>query len=131
MKQKILTMLSVSLSLWVTKADAQEKILVDNDKMKVTEYISEPGKDVCGPGKHSHKEHLTILLTDAKVKMVREDGTLTTEAYAADRHQYTITQNGKSEQIPTDGTFWMNGSTHTVTNQGQQPIKLIIVEMKQ
>lgn len=130
MKQKTLTMLFVSLSFLVMKADAQEKVLIDNDKMKVTEYISEPGKDVCGPGKHSHKEHLTILLTDANVEMVKDDGTVTAEAYAAALHQYTITQNGKSEQIPADGTFWVKGSTHTVINKGKLPIKLMIVELK-
>jgi|SRR6218665_307141 len=131
MKQKTLTMLSVIFSILATRANAQEKVLVDNDKIKITEYISQPGKDVCGTGKHAHKEHATILLTDANVKSVRDDGTIENEAYNVARHQYTVTRNGKTEQIPTEGTFWAEGATHTVVNTGKQPIKLLIVETKQ
>ena len=41
------------------------KVVFENDKVKVTEYASTPGKDVCGKGKHSHAAHLSIFLTEA------------------------------------------------------------------
>lgn len=131
MTQKFFITFSIALFLFAKQVNAQEKVLVDNAKIKVTEYISQPGQDVCGPGKHTHKEHLTILLTDAKVKMTRNDGTIEDEAFSKDRHQLTVTTNGKSDQITTDGTFWAEGTTHTVINTGKQPIKLLIVETKQ
>ena len=50
------------------------KTILENDKVKVTEYISTPGKDVCGKGMHTHAPHLSILLTDAKVTVTTPDG---------------------------------------------------------
>src|SRR5882757_7316665 len=48
-----------------TPGDAPEtKVLIDNDKIKVTEYTSQPGQEVCGQGQHTHADHTTILLTD-------------------------------------------------------------------
>ena len=29
-------------------------VILENDQLKVTEYVSNPGNDVCGAGKHSH-----------------------------------------------------------------------------
>ena len=39
------------------------KVILENDKLKVTEYTTTPGKDVCGKGNHTHGPHLSILLT--------------------------------------------------------------------
>ena len=50
------------------------KVVFENDKVKVTEYASTPGKDVCGKGKHSHAAHLSIFLTEANVKLIMPDG---------------------------------------------------------
>jgi len=50
------------------------KVILENDKLKVTEYTSTPGKDVCGKGKHTHAPHLSILLTDAIVRQTTPDG---------------------------------------------------------
>ena len=50
------------------------KAILENEKVKVTEYISTPGKDVCGKGMHTHVPHLSILLTDAKVTVTTPDG---------------------------------------------------------
>ena len=51
-----------------------EKVLFENNKMKVTEYISSPGKDVCGKGKHSHGPHLDIAITDITGVEIGKDG---------------------------------------------------------
>ena len=50
------------------------KVILENDKLKVTEYVSNPGKDICGKGKHTHAPHLSILLTDATVTVTPLDG---------------------------------------------------------
>lgn len=50
------------------------KVILENDKVKVTEYVSNPGKDICGNGKHTHAPHLCILLTNANVSVTSPDG---------------------------------------------------------
>jgi len=53
-------------------ADA-EKIILDNSKMKVTEFVSIPGGNVCGKNSHTHGPHLTVILTDAEVELIMPD----------------------------------------------------------
>ncbi|MBC7935385.1 MAG: hypothetical protein H7Y86_08545 [Rhizobacter sp.] len=121
----------IVLFLGVSQARAQQsKVLVDNEKLKVTEYLSEPGKDVCGMGKHSHGEHLTILPGDANVKTTNADGSIQTENYSAEKHSLTIIKNGVTQQITTDGTFWIPADTHTVINTGNKTLKCYIIETK-
>ncbi len=89
------------------------KVILDNHKVRVTEYSSTPGKDICGKGKHSHIPHLSILLTDAKVTVTTEDG--------------------KSSEVDVKAgtTFWSEAETHIVINSGRFPAKAYIVELKQ
>ncbi|RPI70300.1 MAG: hypothetical protein EHM47_12350 [Ignavibacteriales bacterium] len=88
------------------------KLLLENDKMIVTEYVSNPGKDMCGIGKHSHNPHLTILLTDATVLLTTEDG--------------------KSQNIEAKAgaTFWSDYETHSVINTGGKVVKAFLIEPK-
>jgi len=112
-------------------ANAQTaKVLVDNDKVKVTEYTSQPGNDVCGKGRHSHQGHVNILLTDAKVKVTNANGETEIENYSMANKTYTVTKNGKTETIPAESAFWAEGDTHTVTNVGKKPMKFYLVETK-
>jgi len=92
--------------------ETQPKVTVDNSKVKVTQYYSMPGKDVCGKGKHSHPAHLTVLLTDAKVTITDESGKVSTQI------------------VPAGTTFWSAAGTHEVVNSGKMPIKLLIIETK-
>jgi hypothetical protein len=89
------------------------RLLLENDKLKVTEYVSNPAKDVCGLGKHDHNPHLTILLTDASVMLTTEDG--------------------KSQNIEAKAgsTFWSNKEIHTAINNGDKVIRVILVEPKE
>ncbi len=89
-----------------------EKLILENKKIKVTEFDSEPGYDVCGPGKHSHPAHLTVLLTDAEVTVTLPDGK-------------TIQQ-----KAPAGAAFWSEAETHTVVNNGNKPVKSYIIETK-
>jgi hypothetical protein len=124
--------LTLVLGLGALQVNAQQtKVLIDNEKLKVTEYISQPGKDVCGAGMHTHQDHATILTGDAKVKTTKADGTAEVETYSAAKHVYNVARNGKTESIPTDGTFWVKGATHSVINISDKPLKFYIVETKQ
>lgn len=88
------------------------KVILENDKLKVTEYSSTPGKDICGKGKHSHAPHLSILLTDAIVRLT--------------------TAEGKTQDfdLKSGTTFWSEAETHIAINNGNKPAKVYLVEIK-
>lgn len=106
------------------------KVLIDNDQMKLTEYTSKPGESVCGEGRHTHGDHATILLTDAKVKTVQADNTTLIETYSAGKHSYSVLQDGKTTVMTTDGSFWAKAATHQVTNIGNNVMRFYIIETK-
>ena len=88
------------------------KVIIDNENVKVTSLESNPGKDICGLGKHSHGAHLTVLLTDANITITTPDGKVTSQKAAAGT------------------TFWSEPETHTVVNSGTSLIKAQIIEYK-
>ena len=87
-------------------------VVLENDQLKVTEYVSNPGKDVCGLGKHSHPAHLSILLTDASVKLTSADGKI------------------QDVKLDAGTAFWSEPETHMVVNNGDKPVKVYLVELK-
>ena len=88
------------------------KVILENDKLKVTEYTSTPGKDVCGKGKHTHAPHLSILLTDAKVTVTTLDGK--TQIF----------------DVTAGTVFWSEAETHIAINSGSKIAKAYLVELK-
>ena len=88
------------------------KVILENDKVKVTEYVSNPGKDVCGKGKHTHGPHLSILLTDAKVTVTTADG------------------KTQMVNVKAGTAFWSEAETHIVINSGSKIVRAYIVEVK-
>lgn len=87
-------------------------VILENDKVKVTEFVSAPGGDACGKGKHSHNERLVIAITDASIKLTTEDGK---------------TQN---LDLKSGTAFWGGTETHSVVNSGKEPAKFYAVEVK-
>ncbi|MBS1486589.1 MAG: hypothetical protein JST43_03300 [Bacteroidetes bacterium] len=88
------------------------KVILNNEKVKVTEFESQPNKDICGLGMHTHPAHLTILLTEATVTVTLPNGK-------------TFTQ-----KQPAGTTFWSEAETHTVINSGKGVAKAQIIEYK-
>lgn len=88
------------------------KVILENDKVKVTEYVSNPGKDICGKGKHTHAPHLSILLTDANVTVTTPDG------------------NTQIFDLKAGAAFWSEAETHIAINSGSKIAKAYIVEVK-
>ncbi len=101
-----------SKSQTITSAKDTIRVLFENDKMVVTEYVSTPGKDVCGIGKHSHKAHLTIMLTDATVKLMKDN------------------EKPQTINLNAGDVFWSEAETHMVVNRGTKPTRVYIVEPK-
>jgi hypothetical protein len=88
------------------------KVILENDKVKVTEYLSNPGKDICGKGKHTHASHLSILFTDAKATVTTPDGK--TQIF----------------DLKAGTAFWSEAETHIAINSGSKIAKAYIVELK-
>jgi hypothetical protein len=88
------------------------KMVLENDKLKVVEYASTPGKDVCGKGMHSHAPHLTIFLTDAVVKLTTTDGKV------------------QDFDLKAGTTLWSEADTHIAVNNGSKPAKVYLIEVK-
>lgn len=50
------------------------KVVFENDQIRVLEYRSKPGLGICGQGRHFHPAHLTMQISDAKVRVTLENG---------------------------------------------------------
>ncbi len=88
------------------------KVVFENDRVRVLEYVSRPGLGICGRGKHSHPPHLNVLLTDAKAKITTADGK-------------TFVGENKAGDV-----FWEDAVTHTVENIGGTGVRAYMVELK-
>ncbi len=97
-----------------TKIDPKSyRVAFENDKVRVLEFRARPGTGICGVGRHSHPEHLTIVLTDAKARVTLENG------------KQLIAEN-KAGDI-----FWSPAETHSVENDGKADVHTYIVEIKE
>ena len=95
-------------------SESGEKVIIDNDKIKVVEHVSQPKGDVCGLGMHHHEPHLTIVLSDAKVRITPENG------------------EPQEMEVKSGTSIWFDAAeTHSVSNIGNQPTKMILVYLKE
>jgi quercetin dioxygenase-like cupin family protein len=88
------------------------RVVLENDKVRVLEYIARPGLGVCGSGVHSHPDHVSILLTDAKMRVVGDDG----KPFVTD--------------VKAGDVIWEPASTHEVENIGGRNSRVLMVEIK-
>jgi hypothetical protein len=103
---------AVSAQDAVKVAPRNYRVAFENDRVRVLEYYSRPGLGLCGQGRHSHPAHLTVSLTDAKAKVLLEDGRVIV-----------------AENKPGD-MFWAPAETHTVENIGKKDARAYVVELK-
>jgi hypothetical protein len=87
------------------------KVLFENERLRLLEYTGKPGLGVCGQGRHYHPAHLTIPLTDAKVKVVVDGKTIAAEGKAGE-------------------PFWEPEVWHSVENAGVADTRTYLVELK-
>jgi hypothetical protein len=88
------------------------RVLLENDRVRVLEYVSQPKGGVCGVDRHSHPPHVTIILEAARDRVTSGDG----KAEVAD--------------LKVGDVFWSDAETHTDVNIGTTESKLIVVELK-
>ena len=87
------------------------RVGLDNDEMRVLDFVSRPGMGVCGSGVHSHPPHLTVALSDCRVR-VKENG------------KDFIAENKIGD------VFWSPAVTHETENVTGREVRALIVEMK-
>lgn len=90
-----------------------DKVILDNDRMKVIEHSSVPQGSVCGEGMHYHEPHLTVVLTDAKVIITSEGG------------------ETQEVEVESGTSLWFDSETHSVINMGENPTKMLLIYPKQ
>ena len=120
-RREILALLAALTGGAATGAAAQDaakinprsyRVAFENDKIRVLEFVSKPGLGVCGQGRHSHPQHLTIVLTNGKVKARNAEGKV-------DVHE------AKAGHM-----FWSPAETHEVENVGGRDMRSYMVEYK-
>lgn len=93
--------------------DGSGKVVLDNDKLEVVEYVGQPQGNVCGIGEHHHDAHLTVALNDAEVLLTSLEG-----------EQQTV-------EIPSGAAIWFEAGTHSVKNEGNKETKFLLVYLKE
>lgn len=91
-------------------ATAEDKVLFENDRVRVIEVNYAPGTT---HEMHSHPDHVIYALGDAKVRMTGEDG------------------RSAEVDIKKGGTRWQPAVTHKTENIGTTPISVVLVELKE
>lgn len=87
------------------------RVVMENEFTRVLEFVSRPGTGVCGIGKHSHPAHLTVCLSDAKVRVTLADGR---QIEAANKFGDVV---------------WNEAETHTTENIAG-PMRALLIEFK-
>lgn len=96
-----------------TKADPRGyRVVLENDQVRVLEYIGKPRLGVCGQGMHSHPDHVTVVLSDVKAKVTLPDGNMFI-----------------AQSKPGDVLFEPAGK-HSVENIGGRDARSLLIELK-
>lgn len=103
---------SIAFGQTVDASGQSKEVVLNNNELKVVKFVSRPKGNVCGIGMHHHAPHLTVALTDAKVK-ITDSG-------------------GKSQEvtIKSGAAIWFEAETHAVINTGNKPTKFLLVYLK-
>jgi quercetin dioxygenase-like cupin family protein len=120
-RREILTMLAavgVTGSLPAPAQDAAKinprsyKVLFENSRVRVLEYLGKPGLGVCGQGRHYHPEHLTIAASGGKMKIAGEDGKV------------------QVHDVPPGSVFFAPAEVHEIENIGGRNVHAYLIEFK-
>ena len=88
------------------------RVVLENDKLRVLEFVSRPGMGVCGTGIHSHPAHLSVALSASKVRVKTSDG----KSFV-----------GESK---LGDVFWSEAETHETENISGKDARALMVELK-
>ncbi len=101
---------AVALAQDPVKLDpVRNKLLFENDRVRVYEVTSPPGNTL---EMHSHPAHLVYFLNSSKVKFTDADGKV-------------AESEGKAGEVR-----WVEPVTHKVQNTGSTPTRAVVIELK-
>jgi quercetin dioxygenase-like cupin family protein len=103
------TKLSLAQDPMVAASNVYQKVLLENEKIRVIEIVFEIGETA---PQHSHPEHFVYALTAGKLKITNSEGK-TIEA-----------------DIKAGDALMLPAETHTATNIGSTECRLIVTELK-
>lgn len=88
------------------------RVLLENDQVRVLEYVAKPKLGVCGKGMHTHPDHVTVVMSDVKARITLLDGK-------------TFIGENKAGDV-----FFEPAGMHSVENLGGKPVHSFLVELK-
>lgn len=94
-------------------AQENPRVVFENKRVRVLEYLAKPHEGVCGSGIHSHPAHLTLVLDTGRVKVTQPDGK-------------TV-----ERETVRDAVFWSEAGTHSVENVATSNSRRLIIEIKE
>jgi quercetin dioxygenase-like cupin family protein len=86
------------------------KVLLDNEKVRVLELQMPPGGKT---GMHSHGDNIVYFITGGKATQTSADGTT------------------KEMERKAGEAMWSGPVTHDTQNTGTEPVKTLIIELKE
>jgi hypothetical protein len=95
----------------VKLAPKSYRVALENDRVRVIEYINRPGLDVCGAGRHYHPAHVTIQATAARVRVTEAGTTAVVSLKAGD-------------------IMWFDEQWHEVENVDKTTSHAYLIELK-
>jgi hypothetical protein len=111
----------IAAQLGIPRAGAQDaaramprtyRVALENEHLRVLDFVGRPGMGICGEGMHSHPPHLTIVMSDWQ-------GVASTPDTAAHPVQRKF-----------GDVFWSEAVTHKLENTGKANARVLIVELK-
>jgi beta-alanine degradation protein BauB len=88
------------------------RVALENEHLRVLDFVGRPGMGICGEGMHSHPPHLTIVMSDWQGVASTPD----TPAHPVQRKFGDV--------------FWSEAVTHKLENTGKANARVLIVELK-
>jgi quercetin dioxygenase-like cupin family protein len=104
------TLLLATLPAAADDAAQSDKVLFENDRVRVVETHYAPGAT---HDTHSHPDHVVYALESSKARFTDQDGKTT------------------DVEIPAGMARWQPAITHKVENIGTTPIRAIVFELKE
>lgn len=88
------------------------RVVLENDQVRVLEYIGKPRLGVCGEGMHSHPDHVTVLMTPIRARVTLPEGK-------------TFVAENKAGDV-----IFEAAGTHAVENIGGRESRALLIELK-
>jgi hypothetical protein len=88
------------------------RVVLENDRVRVLEFVGRPGMGICGEGMHSHPARLSIVMNGWR-------------GLASTPNSPARARERKDGEV-----FWSEAETHKVENAGKTDSRVLIVELK-